>query len=72
MRQLLEIKFDLDLNPTLAYALYNTGEVDLIEGNTWKDYFWGVCSGVGENHLGRILMEIRSSLATRINVVDLD
>lgn len=47
---------------TLARKLIATGEVDLIEGNRWNDTFWGVCNGVGENHLGKILMQIRTEL----------
>jgi len=42
--------------------LLATGERELIEGNTWGDTFWGVCNGKGENHLGKILMQIRSEL----------
>jgi ribA/ribD-fused uncharacterized protein len=42
--------------------LLDTGEHELIEGNTWGDTFWGVCGGHGENRLGRILMNVRSSL----------
>lgn len=29
------------------------------EDNYWHDTFWGVCNGVGENQLGRLLMKIR-------------
>lgn len=47
------------LYPLLARLLVNTGNVPLIEGNTWGDTFWGVCNGVGENHLGKILMKNR-------------
>lgn len=43
----------------LRTALLATGEEELVEGNTWNDTFWGVCRGVGENHLGKILMRIR-------------
>lgn len=35
---------------------------ELIEGNYWHDTYWGVCEGVGENHLGKLLMEIRNEL----------
>ena len=42
--------------------LIQTGDSVLIEGNTWGDRVWGVCNGVGENRLGRILMKIRSEL----------
>lgn len=46
----------------LAERLLNTGEAQLVEGNTWGDTFWGVCDGVGENWLGRILMHRRELL----------
>ncbi len=43
----------------LQDQLIETGNQNLIEGNTWGDTFWGVCNGVGENHLGRLLMKVR-------------
>lgn len=46
-------------NPSLKERLIETGDAELIEGNTWYDQYWGVCDGVGENHLGIILMRIR-------------
>lgn len=46
----------------LARKLIQTNDAELIEGNTWNDTFWGVCKGVGENNLGKILMIIRSEL----------
>lgn len=49
-------------NPNLARLLIETGDATLIEGNTWGDRVWGVCDGVGENRLGRILMRIRSEM----------
>jgi ribA/ribD-fused uncharacterized protein len=42
--------------------LLATEDEDLIEGNTWGDIFWGVCGGIGENHLGILLMKIRTEL----------
>lgn len=33
----------------------------LTEGNTWGDKFWG-CSPDGENHLGKIIMEVRNDI----------
>lgn len=39
-----------------------TGDMELIEGNYWGDTFWGVCQGVGENNLGKLLMKIRGDL----------
>lgn len=46
-------------NPDLMQALLATGDALLVEGNTWGDRFWGKVNGFGENHLGRILMDIR-------------
>lgn len=46
----------------LKNKLLQTGDSELIEGNHWGDTFWGVCKGVGENHLGKLLMEIREEL----------
>ncbi|WP_372395273.1 NADAR family protein (plasmid) [Azospirillum sp. HJ39] len=45
-----------------AEALLATGDAELVEGNTWGDTFWGRCRGVGENHLGKILMHVRDQL----------
>lgn len=49
-------------NPELARKLILTGDRELIEGNTWGDRIWGVCNGVGENRLGKILMRCRDWL----------
>lgn len=59
MEDLLRQKFT---KVALRARLLLTGEAELIEGNTWGDTFWGVCGGVGENHLGKILMKIRNEL----------
>jgi len=47
--------------------LLSTGDAQLVEGNGWGDKFWGVCvrSGIGKNHLGKILMRIRDELHVR-------
>lgn len=46
----------------LSEQLLMTGDVPLIEGNTWGDTTWGVYNGTGTNWLGKILMEVRTSL----------
>ena len=46
----------------LAQKLVDTGDEELVEGNWWNDTFWGVCRGVGQNHLGKLLMKIRGEL----------
>lgn len=54
-------------NPELASKLLATGDAKLIEGNTWNDRCWGVCNGVGENRLGKILMQIREELRDELS-----
>lgn len=65
MEQIVRAKFEQHLD--LAERLVATGELELIEGNTWFDMFWGVdvFTGRGENNLGRILMRIRDNLMHR-------
>lgn len=52
----------------LANKLLATGHMKLVETNNWHDNFWGDCycdkcaNTKGENHLGRMLMEIRENL----------
>lgn len=50
-------------NLHLASLLLETGDQELIEGNTWDDTFWGVCGGVGENRLGQLLMLVRTEVS---------
>lgn len=64
MRLLLSQKFVQ--GSELADRLIETGDAELVEGNSWHDTFWGVCDGVGENHLGRLLMEVRLSLRSDV------
>lgn len=49
-------------NQELKQMLLATGEAILEEGNDWGDTFWGICDGIGENHLGKILMKTRKEL----------
>lgn len=57
METLLREKFK---DPVLQNQLIQTAPATLIEGNHWNDTFWGVCNGIGENHLGKLLMKIRN------------
>lgn len=59
MEDLLRQKFAV---PKFATLLRATGDAPIVEGNYWGDTFWGVYKGTGENHLGRLLMQIRSEL----------
>lgn len=46
-------------NSPLGQLLDGTLGAELIEGNNWKDTYWGVCHGKGQNNLGKLLMQIR-------------
>jgi ribA/ribD-fused uncharacterized protein len=59
MRHLLRQKFNQEPFKTLLLA---TGDAYIEETNWWKDTFWGVCNGVGQNILGKMIMEIRAEL----------
>lgn len=60
MTKLIRQKFTE--NEDLRKRLLNTGFEHIEEGNTWGDTFWGTVDGVGENHLGKIIMQIRDEL----------
>ncbi|MCY9225939.1 NADAR family protein [Bacillus haynesii] len=60
MYEIVKAKFEQ--NDQLKNRLLQTGESTLIEGNTWGDIVWGVCNGIGENKLGKILMRVRNEL----------
>ena len=60
MHELLCLKFCP--GSLLSTQLLGTGDAELVEGNTWNDHFWGVCKDSGENHLGKLLMEVRAEL----------
>lgn len=64
MKQLVSAKFKQ--NPSLGAKLINTYPYDLIEENRWGDIFWGCCDGVGDNHLGKILMTVRDELRSSL------
>ena len=59
MKDLLAIKFQ---DPELQAQLLATGDLELVEANTWGDVFYGEVNGKGENHLGRLLMDLRENL----------
>lgn len=63
MKDLLDIKFT---NPAFRDKLLATKDQNIVEGNEWKDDFWGVRTDVqpnyGENHLGRLIMKVREEI----------
>lgn len=69
MRVLLRQKFR---DPTLRYMLLRTSDAHLVEGNNWHDNFFGSCDCIRRcaglehhNHLGKLLMQIRSDIANQ-------
>ena len=68
MLELLRWKFGQEPFRSL---LLNTGEAYLEEGNWWRDYFWGVCEGTGQNMLGKLLMHVRGELQPKTRVVNI-
>ena len=54
--------------PELREKLINTGTIQLIEGNTWHDNYWGNCTCpkcchiTGKNTLGSLLMQLRHQI----------
>lgn len=59
MESILQAKFEQ--NPALMRKLLETGSRILVNGNNKQETFWGIdlYSWIGENHLGRIIMNIR-------------
>lgn len=62
MEDLLWQKFQ---EPELKAKLLATGDIPIVEINTWNDTFWGQCKGKGQNNLGKLLMKIREALRER-------
>ena len=62
MREVLRCKFSQ--NPELKQKLLDTGDSKLEEGNNHGDRIWGTVNGKGQNHLGKLLMEIRAELVS--------
>ena len=62
MKEVVILKFTS--NADITRQLMMTYPHELQEGNNWNDTYWGVDLGSrqGENHLGRILMEVREMI----------
>jgi len=63
------VRNKFNAHPDLKMKLLATGNAMLIEGTTWHDTYWGIDlnTGKGENHLGKILMQIRSEMKNASN-----
>lgn len=67
------VKQKFQRNKNLKKKLIETGNVEIIEGNTWHDNFWGACTcgscrhKVKENNLGKILMKLREEFQSGQN-----
>lgn len=64
METILRDKFTR--TPELKQMLLDTGDMELIEGNTWGDVYWGCVNGIGENNLGKILMKLRKEFKCNV------
>lgn len=60
MEQLLRSKFQ---DESLREKLLATGDLEIVEENTWNDTFWGICKGYGQNMLGKLIMLARKELS---------
>lgn len=61
----LVVAAKFEVGSSMAQQLLDTGDAHLEEGNHWGDTFWGVSpagSGIGQNMLGRLLMQWRGAL----------
>ena len=63
MKEIVRNKFFTNIsNIDLQKNLISTEDIYLEEGNSHGDKFWGTVKGEGENHLGKILMQVREEL----------
>ncbi len=60
MRRVLALKFSE--GSACATKLLATCVRELVEHNNWRDVWWGVCDGIGQNWLGKLLMARRAEL----------
>ena len=60
MHDIVYAKFSQNLD--LKKKLLTTEGEYFEEGNTWGDKIWGTVNGIGENNLGKILMQVREEL----------
>lgn len=65
MYSVLMAKFSSD--GELKRKLLDTGDEELVEGNTWGDSYWGfdLEKNEGKNILGKLLMQVRKDLAEK-------
>merc|ERR1719330_365520 len=67
MLEVLRSKFSKSQNHGMVKQLLDTGRRPLIEGNLWRDTYWGMATVdgevQGENRLGQLLMQVRQELA---------
>ena len=57
-----EVNWEKYKQPLFREKLIETGDAYIEETNTWGDTYWGVCNGIGDNHLGLMLMGMRRDI----------
>ena len=68
MEDCLRAKFQ---DPSFREQILLTGDEFLVEGTTWHDQYWGICTcdkcgGNGRNRLGYLLMKIREEIRDEV------
>lgn len=61
MKKIIDIKFNIPFYRDKLLAL----KEEIVEDNYHNDTFFGICKGVGENHLGKIIEAKREDLLRR-------
>ena len=58
------VKCKFTQHEDLKRRLIDTGDEELLEGNTWNDTYWGIDINTrqGYNKLGKILMRVRDEI----------
>lgn len=64
MYELLEIKFKKSKECRLR--LVATNDAEIVKENNVGEIYWGKCSGIGQNKIGRMMMDIRSKYASPV------
>lgn len=61
LQTMFEVQMIKYNQPKFKALLEQTKGLYIEETNWWGDIFFGVCNGVGENNLGKIIMDVRDN-----------
>jgi ribA/ribD-fused uncharacterized protein len=54
-------------NKILQFKLVHTFPNSIVHDNSWGDIYWGICDNIGQNILGKMLMEIRRHFIKKLD-----